>query len=180
MFFNIIVAKDKNGAIGKDGKIPWHYPEDLKFFKETTIDCPIIMGRRTYESLPFKDGLPDRINIILSRQDSYKVSKKCNKFTNLDEVLYFLDSIKYYEEYNIDGFLTAIDIIYDECFIIGGYEIYKLFLDHNLVDRIYISNIPEEIEGADTFFPELEEGKWEQEKEYKLDNITVDLLKKNV
>lgn len=175
MQFNIIVATDKNGAIGKKGKIPWHYPEDLKFFKKTTINCPVIMGRKTFESLPFKNGLPDRINIILTRNLDYKASQ-CVVLHSLEEVLKYLEDIEFYKDYDQCGCFSPQETIYDKCFIIGGGNIYKLFLDNDLVDKIYISNIPEDIQEADTFFPEIKKDYWHKNKEYKIQNITIDIL----
>lgn len=123
-----IVAHDPNLVIGKDGDLPWHYSEDLKYFKRTTMGHPMIMGRVVFEELDEKP-LPGRENIVLSRSQNY------------DHVPTF------------SSFDDALEYVKDEelVFLIGGGEIYKQFLDR--VDKLYVTEIHEEFEG-DTYFPE--------------------------
>jgi dihydrofolate reductase len=123
-----IVAHDPNLVIGKDGDLPWHYPEDLKYFKRTTMGHPLIMGRVVFEEL-FEKPLPGRENIVLSRTRNYE---HVPTFSSFDE---------------------ALDYVEDEelVFLIGGGEIYRQFLDR--VDKLFVTEIHQTYEG-DTYFPE--------------------------
>ena len=132
---SLIWAMDKNGLIGKDNKLPWHLPKDLEFFKKTTLGKTIIMGRKTFES--FKKPLPKRHSVILTRSKNYHA-----------DMCTFINSVE-----------EAIDLCKDEeVFIIGGSEIYKLFLP--IADKLYITFIQDEFEG-DTYFPKIDWNKWE-------------------
>lgn len=130
---SLIVVIGKNNEIGKDNKLLWHLPNDLKFFKETTLNKTIIMGRKTFESLPKK--LPNRKHIILSNNKDYKI----NDVLTLNSVEEVLNYIK-----NTD----------EECFIIGGSAIYKLFLPYS--KYLYLTKVDDEKE-ADSFFPTIDE-----------------------
>ena len=141
--FVAIAACDRNRTIGKDGKIPWHYSNDLKRFKEITLNNPIIMGRKTYESLSRKEGLPHRINIIMTHNRDYVAPEPCVTLYSLDEVLQYIK----------DQDFTIV-------FIIGGSEIYKLFLENDLLNYISLSVVPDIIDGGDAFFPECDGDKW--------------------
>lgn len=123
-----IVAHDPSLVIGKDGDLPWHYPEDLKYFKRITMGHPLIMGRVVFEGLGEKP-LPGRENIVLSRSREY------------DHVPTF------------SSFDDAIDHVKGEeiVFLIGGGEIYRQFLDQ--VDKLFVTEIHESY-GGDTYFPE--------------------------
>lgn len=135
---SIIVALGKNNVIGKNNSIPWHIPEDLKRFKELTMGKKIIMGRKTFQSLPFI--LPDRKHLILSTDKNFKViHNDVEIFNNLDEVI---DKFKDSEE---------------EVFIIGGGEIYKKTI--GVVEKFYITEIHEEFHG-DSFFPNIDFSKY--------------------
>ena len=124
--FSIIVACDKNRAIGKDGDLPWRQSSDLKRFKQRTLGRPIVMGRKTWESLPGE--LPGRRNIVISR-------------SSRDDV----------EVLSVEEVMTLED---EEICIIGGGEIYALFLPH--ISIIELTIIDTEVEGADTWFPQIE------------------------
>ena len=128
MSVSIIVAMSENGVIGKDQKLPWHLKEDLQHFKKLTTNHPIIMGRKTYESIG--RPLPNRSNLILSRTQPNPIPKETKWYSNPKD----LDPI----------------IEKQECFIIGGAEIYKLFFDRTT--KIYLTLIHKTIDG-DTFFP---------------------------
>ncbi len=135
----IIAAVSKNKVIGKDGKLPWHSKEELSFFKKTTVGFPVIMGRKTFESLRYP--LEKRLNIIISK------SKKSNK----QNLIYF-DSI--------EGALEYCDKKkYNKVFIIGGAEIFKQAL--GLADKILISEMKRNYDG-NVFFPELRSEKWKK------------------
>lgn len=127
-----IVAVAENLAIGKDGKLPWHYPADLKFFKETTTGNAVVMGMNTYRSIG--RPLPNRLNIVLSR------SAQIDRAENL----IFLRSEK--EALDLSRFLKC------DMFVIGGSKTYKEFAD--FMDRWLVTEIPLAVESADTFMPE--------------------------
>lgn len=134
-YYIAIAAISENRAIWKDGKIPWYIPEDWKHFKDTTLGCPIIMGRKTYESIG--RPLPGRENIILSRTGTdYEWTTSITSIDRLDE---YLES-KWIEK----------------AFICWGGEIYKLFFDLRKTDEVILSRVKMQIEDADAFFPEFE------------------------
>jgi dihydrofolate reductase len=124
---NLIVAISNRNVIGNNGEIPWQLPGDLKRFKQITMGHPIIMGRKTFESIG--RPLPGRDNIILTRNREYN-PKGTQTFFNLEDALWSVKD--------------------DEVFIIGGEEIYRLSIWH--ANRIYMTRVYEEFEG-DTFFP---------------------------
>jgi dihydrofolate reductase len=137
MKLSLIVAMDKNRLIGSNGKLPWHLPGDLRNFKKITLHKPIIMGRKTHESIG--KPLPDRKNIIISRNNDYR-AEGCVICHNLE------DALK----------LCAGD---EEAIIIGGAEIYLQALDQ--VDRIYLTEVHAELEG-DVYFPEFGRESWDE------------------
>ena len=126
-----IVAVDRNLAIGKDGKLPWHYSADMKFFKQTTIGNAVVMGRRTW--LTLKGPLKDRQNIVLSRNDSVASTDGVLVMTNVEPALEFARKL--------DSHL----------FVIGGAKVYEAFLPH--IERWIVTEVPLTVEGADTFMP---------------------------
>ena len=141
----IIVAVELNWGIGCDGKLLQHIPEDMKFFKEKTIGNVVVMGRETFESLPGKNPLKDRVNIVLSRDISFKDDRLiiCN---SIDDTL---KELQKYENSKV--------------FIIGGETIYKQFLPY--CDELYITKIQNEYK-ADRFFPNVDiMSNWELIKE---------------
>lgn len=128
---SIIAAIDKNRGIGKDNKIPWHVPEDMQFFKEKTSGHPVIMGRKTFESL--SRPLPNRINIVITRDMDYKTAGA--------EIVHSIkQAIQLAEQYEDK-----------EIFFIGGAQIYRQALP--LTDRIYLTQINGYF-NCDTFFPD--------------------------
>jgi dihydrofolate reductase len=129
-----IAAIGKNRELGAEGKIPWHIPEELKYFKKITMGHPIIMGRKTHESIG--RALPGRANIIITRNEDYK-SEGCIG----------VSSVK-------DAIAIATKTDKEEIFIIGGGEIYKLAWDY--IDKLYLTVINKSFK-ADTFFPSYEE-----------------------
>ncbi|GIN56568.1 dihydrofolate reductase [Lederbergia ruris] len=130
-------AEDENRLIGKDNQLPWRLPADLKYFKETTMGHPIVMGRKTYESIG--KPLPGRTNIVLTRNPSFKVDG-C-------EVLH-----------SKADFLSWAKKTDEEIFVIGGAEIYRLFIDE--VDQLYVTKIFEQFEG-DEYFPKINWENWQ-------------------
>ena len=134
---SLIVAASANNAIGKDNKLLWNLPNDLKFFKNTTWGMPVIMGRKTFES--FGKPLPGRINIVITRQPGW----------NADGVIIAGDLH--------DALEKAAETNCKEVFIIGGGEIYRQSIEQ--ADRIYMTRVHATIDG-DTFFPVIDESKW--------------------
>lgn len=128
MNIRMIVAQDENGVIGKDGEIPWHYPEDLKHFKESTMGGSVIMGRKTFES---PGPLPGREIIVLTRSKDYP-DKDVKVARNIDEAL---------------DKATNKDV-----WICGGEGVYESFMGK--ADEIIVSLIPEDVDG-DTYFPDI-------------------------
>lgn len=130
---SIIVAVAKNNVIGKDNKLLWHVSEDLKRFKAITSNKKMIMGRKTFESLP--GILPNRDHIVVTRDKSFKV-----------------DSDKVTISYDLTSLVEKYSKSEDEIFVIGGAEIYKQLLPYT--QKIYLTKINEVFEG-DTYFPEI-------------------------
>ena len=138
MKISIIVAMDKNRLIGKEGTIPWRLPADLKHFKRTTMGHPIIMGRKTYQSVG--RPLPGRDNIVITRQAGFQ-APGCRVAESLDDALN--------QAREADGA--------EESFIIGGAEIYAAAID--LADRLYLTEIDHGFDG-DVHFPEIPMNQW--------------------
>ena len=129
MQIHLIWAQDKNGGIGKDGKLPWHISEDLKNFKKLTSGSTILMGRNTWESLPVRP-LPGRRNIVLSS----KVLSDVECYTSVEECIEKLDN---------DGT--------EKFFVIGGSTVYRNFIHR--ADELHITQVNEMTQGIDTYFP---------------------------
>ena len=137
MKVSLIVAASENGVIGKDNDLIWHLPKDMRFFKDTTMGHHVIMGRKNFESIPHKfRPLPNRTNVVITRQTAYKADG-CMVVSSIEGALQIA-------KHNGE----------DEAFIIGGGQIYKLALEANLVDKIYLTKVHHSFEG-DTFFPAL-------------------------
>ena len=138
---NIIVAlgnyvPGKGYPIGSNNTIPWHNSSDLKWFKETTTGHPVIMGRKTFEAIG--NPLPERTNVVVSRsKDLWQDKVGIRVCDSLESAI---------------AFAKTID---NEIFIIGGASIYKYALDNNLVDKLYVDFLSEEVKDADSFFPDL-------------------------
>src|SRR6266496_3972538 len=127
-----IVAVDRQGAIGKGGKLPWHYPSDMKFFKTTTIGHACVMGHKTW--LTLKRPLPNRLNIVLTRQSVVEPQESVIVHHDVESVLTLNRDLK------------------SDLFVIGGAKIYSAFLPH--IEKWIDTEVPLTIEGADTFIPE--------------------------
>ena len=125
-----IVAISKNYAIGKDGKLPWHYSADLKFFKETTTGNAVVMGANTWRSIG--KPLPNRLNVVLSRSD-IETPPKVVKLSSVDEVI------------------ELSKVLVKDIFIIGGAKIFDSFAD--VIEKWIVTFVPETAEAADTFMP---------------------------
>ncbi|MBA2705981.1 MAG: dihydrofolate reductase [Blastocatellia bacterium] len=127
-----IVAVDKNGAIGKGGKLPWHYSADMKFFKQTTIGNACVMGYKTW--LTLKNPLPNRLNIVLSRQA---------EIAPQDSLVVMRD---------VESVLAMAKVLTTDLFVIGGASVYESFLPY--IDKWIVTEVPLTVVGADTFVPE--------------------------
>ena len=141
---SLIVAMSKNNVIGKDNKLIWHLPEDLKRFKTLTTGKTIIMGRKTFESLG--RVLPNRKHVVLTKSKDFFVENE------QVEILHELSDINKY-----------IDVE-EECFVIGGGKIYSQLMEK--AKKLYITKIDEEFYG-DTYFPEINEQIWKVVKREK-------------
>ena len=134
MNFELIVAMNKDNIIGVNNTIPWYLPEDLKRFRDLTLNSVIVMGRKTFDSLPNKQPLKNRINIVLTRNLSACAPKLCS----------YIDNVIYIDEENIFNLLKQYTN--KKIFIIGGSEIYKIFF--NYCNKLYITVIEEDIIGS--------------------------------
>jgi dihydrofolate reductase len=134
---SLIVATSANGVIGRGGELPWHLSDDLKRFKQLTIGKPIVMGRKTFDSIG--RALPGRQNIVLTKQSEF-IADGCDVVSSVDAAV-----------------TTAGDA--GEIMVIGGSEIYALFLP--LANRIYMTRVQVDVDG-DVRFPELDDKQWQE------------------
>ena len=129
MKIHLIWAQDKNGGIGKKGKLPWHIPEDLKNFKKITLNSTIVMGRKTWMALPIKP-LPERRNVVFSSNSIANV--ECYNSIDCCINTLYKDNVK-------------------KIFVIGGAQIYRHFIYQS--DELHITLVDADTEGIDTYFP---------------------------
>lgn len=141
-----VVAMDRNRVIGQDGDLPWRLPSDLKHFKRVTLGKPCLMGRKTWESLPFP--LPGRPNLVLTRNQNYK-AKGATVFTELYEMVG--------KGFELAGLTGA-----EEIMLIGGAQLYETLLPR--CDRLYVTRVDAEVRG-DAVFPAIDERIWKQVSE---------------
>lgn len=146
---SLIVATAQNNAIGRNNELLWHISEDLKYFKSTTTGHPVIMGRKTYESIG--RPLPGRRNIVITR-GTIEAPQIKNPQTTSFEV-----------SNNLEEVISLAKNSENEFFVMGGGELYKQTF--SCADRLYITKIYAEAEGADTFFPVVDEAEWKVVKE---------------
>ncbi len=137
MIISFIVAASTNNVIGKNNQLPWSLPNDMKFFKNTTWAMPVLMGRKSFESLG--KPLPGRLNVVITRQNDWKPE-------GTTVVHSVADAIK-----------VAVAADYNEAFIIGGGEIFKEAMP--VADKIYLTRVDVTLEG-DAFFPEMNPKEW--------------------
>ena len=134
----LIAAIGKNRELGKDNKLIWYIPDDLKFFRKTTTDHTVVMGYNTYKSIG--KALPNRKNIVITTKD-----------IEIDGAVVY---------HNIDDMLKK-EMTNDEVFIIGGASLYKHF--YPIASKMYLTEIDDEDKEADVYFPEFDEGDWDRE-----------------
>lgn len=144
MKVSIIAAESINHVIGVAGELPWKAPADMRYFMKKTTGHHIIMGRKTYEEGGINKPLPRRVNIIITRQKDW-TSEGCIVVHSLEEAL-----------------KIAKEGGEKEAFVIGGEQIYRLALEKDIVDKIYLTQIEVEIPDGDAFFPILDGEVWEQ------------------
>lgn len=140
---SIIVAASENNVIGIHNHLPWHLPVDMKYFKDTTMGKPIVMGRKSFEELG--KVLPGRPNIMITRQEDYTRPG-----------LTVVPSLE-------AGIEKAKTFGTEEIFITGGGEIFKMAIEKGVVDRLYVTRVHATVEG-DTYFPDFDRTQWEKVK----------------
>ena len=134
----LIAAAGESNELGRDGDLPWHLPDDFKYFKKRTTGHPMIMGRKTFETFP--KPLPNRRHIIITRDRNYKVAHPdCQVVHSLPEALAVVSGA-------------------EKAFVIGGGEIYQQALPH--ATAVELTRVHGRFE-ADTYFPELSPGRWQ-------------------
>ena len=142
MPLSLVVAVSKNLCIGKDNQLPWHIPEDLRHFKDLTIGKTVVMGRKTWESLPARfRPLPGRTNVVVTHQQDYQVPEGVHVAHSLD------DALKVHPD--------------KELMVIGGAQLFKETLP--LADTLYITYVEKNVDG-DAFFPEIDLSIWKEIK----------------
>nr|MDD5838297.1 dihydrofolate reductase [Eubacteriales bacterium] len=148
MSVSMIAAVGKNLELGKNNDLIWHFREDMKFFKDTTMGHTVVMGRKTFESLP--KALPGRKNIVISSNAEYQ-AQGATVVTSVEEALQIADN--------------------EEIFVIGGGKIYAEFLPY--ADKLYLTEIDAECEDADTYFPQFNKSEYIKEiiNYYDIDGV---------
>lgn len=138
----LIVAMDSERGIGKNNDLMWHLPKDMQFFKDTTQGQIVVMGRKNYDSIPEKyRPLPNRLNVVLTRNNEFN-APDCLVFHSLE------DCMSYFKDENERTL-----------FIIGGGEIYRMAIESNIVNEMYITHVHHSYD-AETFFPEMDAAQW--------------------
>jgi dihydrofolate reductase len=127
-----IAAVDRKGAIGKGGKLPWHYSADMKFFRETTTGHAVVMGRKTWRTIG--KPLKNRLNIVLSRDSNIEPQESLIVLSDIESVISFSEKLS------------------TDLFVIGGAQIYGAFLPN--IEKWIITQVPLTVSGADAFMPE--------------------------
>ena len=151
MIVSIVVAMDKHRVIGNAGSIPWKIPADMSFFKAVTLHHPVIMGRKTHESIG--RALPGRLNIIVTHQARYLPKGNSTDYVVVPNLSLAFDE--------------ALKVEKQEIFIIGGGEIYAQAMP--LAEKLYVTEVDAEFPG-DTYFPEILADEWELESSKELND----------
>ena len=148
MSVSMIAAVGKNLELGKNNDLIWHFKEDMRFFKDTTMGHTVVMGRKTFDSLP--KALPGRKNIVISSNAEYQ-AQGATVVTSVEEALQIADN--------------------EEIFVIGGGKIYAEFLPY--ADKLYLTEIDAECEDADTYFPQFNKSEYIKEiiNYYDIDGV---------
>ena len=149
MKLSLIAAVSDNGVIGRDGQLPWHVPGDLRFFKRVTMGKPVIMGRRTWESI--RKPLPGRTNIVVTRQRDY-LAEGAEVVGTLEDALTLATQVA-----TRDGV--------EELMVVGGEELYRLALP--VADRLYITEVHVDVQG-DARFPTWDRSAWVERRRERM------------
>jgi dihydrofolate reductase len=169
MIISIITAMTTNKVIGSHGDLPWKIPNELKYFRETTLNKAIIMGGNTFRSINSKP-LPNRFNIVLTKSpDKFAINQLTKDYKNLSFVTNITDSLKQAEQH------YAISLLNSEIMIIGGAEIYKQFLP--LANKLYLSIIKSNYSG-DIYFPEFNIEEWKLDSSEEHEEFVAKILSK--
>ncbi len=144
MKLSLIVATANNNVIGRNNELPWHLPQDLKYFKSVTLGKPVIMGRKTFESIG--KPLPGRTNIVVTRQKNWS-------FAGVLVAQSVQDAVEIAQQ-----FRNEQDNLAEEVMVIGGAEIYRHSLP--IADRVYLTRIAANVKNADAYFPDLPANQW--------------------
>lgn len=143
--FKLIVCLNTRRVIGNDGKLLYHIKNDLANFKSITSGNVVIMGRNTFESLPNKSPLSNRVNIVITSDENYCV--------DANDDIYIVHSIE-------DAISMSKSLFYDkDAFVIGGASIYDQFLKKGVIEEMYLTKVYDDAEG-DTVFPQYDESEW--------------------
>lgn len=145
MKMSLIVAVSRNGVIGLNNQLPWRLPDDLQYFKSVTMGKPLVMGRKTYDSIG--RPLPGRTNIVITRDASWS-APGVNVATTLDDALLLARK-------------ACLDSGVDEVMVIGGEQIYRMTI--TVADRLYVTEVDAEIAG-DAFFPTIDPQQWQRNR----------------
>ena len=145
MKMSLIVAVSRNGVIGLNNQLPWRLPGDLQYFKSVTMGKPLVMGRKTYDSIG--RPLPGRTNIVITRDASWS-APGVNVATTLDDALLLARK-------------ACLDSGVDEVMVIGGEQIYRMTI--TVADRLYVTEVDAEIAG-DAFFPTIDPQQWQRNR----------------
>jgi dihydrofolate reductase len=142
----IVAAVGQNRELGRNNELLWHLQEDMQFFKNTTLDHYVVMGRKSFESIPKKyRPLPNRVNVIISRNPDY-MWEECYTCGSLEEAIELA-------EFNGEPLV----------FIIGGGEIYRQAIEKDLVDEMFLTHVKANFPDADTWFPSFDHISWKKE-----------------
>lgn len=157
MKITLVAAVAENGVIGADGEMPWHYPADLRNFKETTMGHPVVMGRTTYESIESQLGgpLPGRTNVVLSRRESLDLPEGAVHARDLDTAF--------------EAAEAALNSGQETVYVVGGATVYEACL--NRADELVVTEIPETPAG-DTRFPDIGP-EWAEHDRKRVDDLVV-------
>lgn len=140
----LIVALAENRVIGRNNQLPWYLPNDLRYFKQATMGKPIIMGRKTFDSIG--KALPGRTNIVVSRQADYAVPEGVRLTNSLEQAIAIAEA---------DALVNGVD----EVMVIGGAELYALALPQ--ASRLYLTQVHAVVDG-DAWFPEWQQQQWRE------------------
>ncbi len=144
----LMAAISPDRVIGRDGAIPWHYPADMRYVKQTTTGHPCVMGRKTWESLP-RRPLPGRPNLVLTRQAGYEAASGVILCASFEEARRRCQAMGA-----------------ERVFVLGGEEVFRETLELDVADELLITHVPDRVEG-DVHFPEWDERKWPLKEEWR-------------